>query len=185
MENIEQKEDNKENHSKEELIAIENDIKQKLTNELITTFNKLYDSVDEKDKKYFNNKNIAVINVLIDWNLNVNTVKVNKGEISTNSLLKFYHYIFNIFDEENQDIKEIFESFKLDFTQKMNIEFIKSLNEKRNKEKILKYDLKNGYINVYLTDKCKSIVEMFKKDKNTKKTQEINNSTFTVSINIK
>ena len=35
--------------------------------------------------------------------------------------------LFNIFDEENKDIKEIFESFKLDFTQKMNIEFIKSL----------------------------------------------------------
>ena len=142
------KEDNTEKYSNEELFKIENALKEELTTQLTKVFNNLLSSSKEEEKQFFNNKNIAVLNSLIDWNLNVNTVKANKGEFSTNYILKFYHYIFSSFDDsEDKSILEKFNEFKSEFIKKMNIELIKELNDNKNKEMIIEYDLKNGYIN--------------------------------------
>ena len=90
------KEDNTEKYSNEELFKIENALKEELTTQLTKVFNNLLSSSKEEGKQFFNNKNIAVLNSLIDWNLNVNTVKANKGEFSTNYILKFYHELYLI-----------------------------------------------------------------------------------------
>ncbi len=173
------KEDNTEKYSNEELFKIENALKEELTTQLTKVFNNLLSSSKEEEKQFFNNKNIAVLNSLIDWNLNVNTVKANKGEFSTNYILKFYHYIFSSFDDsEDKSILEKFNEFKSEFIKKMNIELIKELNDNKNKEMIIEYDLKNGYINIFLTDKYKAIIELLKKDK--KKQSEFSNTQFTM-----
>jgi len=69
------------------------------------------------DTKFFNQKNITKeqLNKLIEIIINKNTVKTYKGDLSTNSLIKYYHYIFisNIDDKE----KELFEKTKNDFIE--------------------------------------------------------------------
>ena len=72
------KEDNTEKYSNEELFKIENALKEELTTQLTKVFNNLLSSSKEEEKQFFNNKNIAVLNSLIDCNFNVNTVKSNK-----------------------------------------------------------------------------------------------------------
>ena len=109
------------------------------------------DILDKKnlDIQYFNNDNITKekLDKLIEFIINKNSVKSYKGDLSTNSLIKFYHYILI---ETNDDIQaKNKENFIIDFEKKFE-EFLNKNNKNKN---ISKYEINNHYINIFLSDK--------------------------------
>ena len=98
------------------------------------------------DLNYFNEENLSEekLNKLIEFIINKNSVKSYKGDLSTNSLIKFYHYIIKEKEEsinENNLISS-FEKYLEEFLNKNN----KNIN-------IEKYEINNHYINIFLKDK--------------------------------
>ena len=102
--------------------------------------------------KYFNQNNITKeqLKKIIQVIINKNSVKSYKGELSTNSLIKYYHYIFisNIEDKENEEFKKI----KNDFITLFEKKFEEYLNINNNNKSVNKYEINNHYINIYLKD---------------------------------
>ena len=128
------------NESKVELFFKE------LSSEIKTLFIQFLQKIlSEKtlDIKYFNEENITneKLNKIIEFIINKNSVKSFKGDLSTNSLIKFYHYII----KENKDNNNLFSIFEKNFEDFLN---------KNNKNiNITKYEINNHYINIFLKDK--------------------------------
>ena len=162
-----------------DLVSLQNHLKTELT----TTLSKVLLLLHEKflpHKEYFNKHNIDMINHIIDWVINVNTVKVNKGDLSTNTLLKVFHLVLKepIDTISNEDASS-YTAFKSEFIKEFNSSFINELNTTLPKQSIVtQYELKNGYVNIYLTDQYKHITNAFKL--NQKQQKEISNTHFTV-----
>lgn len=163
-----------------DLVSLQNHLKSELTSTLNNVLLRLYEKfVAHKD--YFNKHNIDIINNIVDWVINVNTVKVNKGDLSTNTLLKVFHLIFKepIEDQNNEEVQSLYTKFKSEFIKEFNSSFINELNNNRPKQNIVThYELKNGYINIYLSEQYKHITNAFKS--NQKQHKEISNTQFTV-----
>ena len=104
------------------------------------------------EQKFFNQNNLAKeqLNKIIHVIINKNSVKSYKGDLSTNSLIKFYHYIF-ISNIENKE-KEAFEKIKNDFISLFEKKFEEYLNINNNNKNINKYEINNHYINIYIKD---------------------------------
>ena len=137
---------------------LSNEIKEKFILFFIEIINtKLFDT------KFFNQKNITKeqLNKLIEVIINKNTVKIYKGDLSTNSLIKYYHYIFisNIDDKE----KELFEKTKNDFIEIFEKKFEQYLNNNNNNKNITKYEINNHYINIFISNQ-KIILTQEKED---------------------
>ena len=98
------------------------------------------------DISYFNEENTSEekLNKIIEFIINKNSVKSYKGDLSTNSLIKFYHYIIKE-KQENSDKN----NFILTFEKNLEI----FLNKENNKSNIVKYEINNHYINIFLKDK--------------------------------
>jgi tRNA-Thr(GGU) m(6)t(6)A37 methyltransferase TsaA len=136
---------------------LSNEIKEKFILFFIEIINtKLFDT------KFFNQKNITKeqLNKLIEVIINKNTVKTYKGDLSTNSLIKYYHYIFisNIDDKE----KKLFVKTKNDFIEMFEKKFEQYLNNNNNKN-ITKYEINNHYINIFISNQ-KIILTQEKED---------------------
>ena len=137
---------------------LSNEIKEKFILFFIEIINtKLFDT------KFFNQKNIKKeqLNKLIEVIINKNTVKTYKGDLSTNSLIKYYHYIFisNIDDKE----KELFEKTKNDFIEMFEKKFEQYLNYNNSNKNITKYEINNHYINIFISNQ-KIILTQEKED---------------------
>ena len=105
------------------------------------------------DIRFLNQKNLEKqeLNKIIKVIINKNSVKTYKGELSTNSLIQYYHYIF-VSEVEDKE-KELFEKAKNDFIPLFEKKFEEYLNKNNNNKGINKYEINNHYINIYLTDK--------------------------------
>ena len=127
------------------------------------------------DIKHFNQNNISKeqLNKLIEVIINKNSVKSYKGDLSTNSLIKYYHYIFasNIEDKD----KEEFEKTKKDFIEIFEKKFEQYLNNNNNNKNINKYEINNHYINIFLSDKK----ILLNKNQEESDTKNVNNDSFT------
>lgn len=126
--------------------------------------------------KYFNKNNITKerLNKIIEVIINKNSVKTYKGDLSTNSLIKYYHYIFNADLEEKE--KELFEKAKNDFISTFEKKFEQYLNNNNNNKNIDKYEINTHYINIFVKDKK----ILLKKEENINHNpNDINNNTFT------
>ena len=126
--------------------------------------------------KYCNKNNITKerLNKIIEVIINKNSVKTYKGDLSTNSLIKYYHYIFNVDLEEKE--KELFEKAKNDFISTFEKKFEQYLNNNNNNKNIDKYEINTHYINIFVKDKK----ILLKKEENINHNpNDINNNTFT------
>jgi len=103
--------------------------------------------------KYFNTENTTEeeLNKIIEFIINKNSVKSYKGDLSTNSLIKFYHYILK--DKEENIDNKIFEKNKQDFISIFEKNFEDFINKENKNNKIEKYEINNHYINIFLKDK--------------------------------
>jgi tRNA-Thr(GGU) m(6)t(6)A37 methyltransferase TsaA len=103
--------------------------------------------------KYFNTENTIEeeLNKIIEFIINKNSVKSYKGDLSTNSLIKFYHYILK--DKEENIDNKIFEKNKQDFISIFEKNFEDFINKENKNNKIEKYEINNHYINIFLKDK--------------------------------
>ena len=103
--------------------------------------------------KYFNTENTKEeeLNKIIEFIINKNSVKSYKGDLSTNSLIKFYHYILK--DKEENIDNKIFEKNKQDFISIFEKNFEDFINKENKNNKIEKYEINNHYINIFLKDK--------------------------------
>ena len=109
------------------------------------------DILDKKnlDIQFFNNDNITKEKLfkIIEFFINKNSVKSYKGDLSTNSLIKFYHYILK--ETKNDTDTKNKENFIIDFEKKLE-EFF---NNNKNNKNITKYEINNHYVNIFLSDK--------------------------------
>lgn len=125
------------------------------------------DIIKSFDIKYFNQDNIKddKINKIVEITINKNSVKSFKGDLSTNSLIKFYHFFF-ISDPQslNNEDKKTFETLKQNFISQIETKFSELLNIKNQNTLIEKYEINNHYINIYL--KNKTIIEDKKNNSN-------------------
>jgi len=103
--------------------------------------------------KYFNTENTTEeeLNKIIEFIINKNSVKSYKGDLSTNSLIKFYHFILK--DKEENIDNKIFEKNKQDFISIFEKNFEDFINKENKNNKIEKYEINNHYINIFLKDK--------------------------------
>ena len=92
MENI----DNKKSNDNKFIDDIKNEVMVFLKNEIIDIFNNIYEKYNNEEKQNFNENNIKNLNDKIEFVININTVKTNRGDFSTNSLQKFYSYFLKI-----------------------------------------------------------------------------------------
>ena len=106
------------------------------------------------ETKYFKLENTSneKLNEIIEVIINKNSVKSFKGDLSTNSLIKFYHFILK--EKEENIAQNIFEQNKSDFISifEKNLENFLNFN-KSDKSNISKYEINNHYINIFLSDK--------------------------------
>ena len=128
-------------------------------------------TISEKiiDIKNFIEENISdeKLNKLIEFIINKNSVKSYKGDLSTNSLIKFYHYIIKEETENKENFISIFEKNLEDFLNKNN----KNIN-------VTKYEINNHYINIFLKDK-KILIESESENKeNNNKIKDNDSFTF-------
>ena len=129
------------NESKSELFLKELSLEIK---SLFIQFIKIIITEKIIDIKNFIEENISdeKLNKLIEFIINKNSVKSYKGDLSTNSLIKFYHYIVK---EENEDK----ENFRINLEKNLE-DFLNKNNKNTN---ITKYEINNHYINIFLKDK--------------------------------
>ena len=129
------------NESKSELFLKELSLEIKT---LFIQFIKIIITEKIIDIKNFIEENISdeKLNKLIEFIINKNSVKSYKGDLSTNSLIKFYHYIVK---EENEDK----ENFRINLEKNLE-DFLNKNNKNTN---ITKYEINNHYINIFLKDK--------------------------------
>ena len=121
------------------------------------------------DANLFNQESITKekLNKIIEIIINKNTVKSFKGDLSTNSLIKFYHFTINSNIKENE---------KNNFISNFEKIFEKYLNDKNENKNISKYTINNHYINIFLIDK--TILEN-KDEENSKINISKDNDSFT------
>lgn len=188
-------EEHSEINYEKEVIKIEKKIAEYLTKNLISVLYTILQKQGNDNKKYFNTKQIELLEKTFQWTINLNTVKANRGDFSTNSLLKVYHLIFDVDIEELKIDKDSYDKLKKEFLSEFEPQFLSALNDiEKNEDGIfMKFEIKNGYINVYLNDKYQEVVSHFKKfqkkrefDKEYKKfTVRRNNLIYLVRINWK
>lgn len=151
--------------NKEKDLFGESRIKNELTSTIVNVFNEVYSEIPKDKTMYFNQHNISVLQSLVHWTLNINTIQINHGDITTNSIIKFYQLIFA--DSKSMSNDKDFPQYKKDFILKFESLFLTKLND-QNKDKIALYEIRNGYINVYLTSKEKeALSHLFDKKKQT------------------
>jgi hypothetical protein len=160
---------------------LENQIKEMLNINVIKQFKAMFTKLSDKEKSYFN-ENYEINEVpKVNWVFNVNNKKcryTSQGDISSSSLQKFFHSLFNenmnISNpvQSNDDISSVnseFFKFKNSFIELFNVNLILSLTEDKFilencnlNECIAKIEIKNGYLNVFLKGKGKTIVDEMK-----------------------
>lgn len=145
-----------ETSEKDFLEEIEALIKEELTLTIINVFNEVYSKIQKDKLIYFNQQNISVLNSLLYWTINVNTLQINHGDITTNSIIKFFQLIFA--DSKTMSNDKEYLQYKKDFMVQFEALFLNKLNNQHNKERIALYEIRNGYINVYLTPKQKEVL---------------------------
>ena len=172
---------------------LENQIKEMLNVNVLKQFKIMYAKISEKEKSYFiENYEISEV-PKVNWIINFNNKVTNRGEICTYSLQKFFHAIFkenmdvtstqvqvdeNVNSDKNSNQDSELIKFKNTFSELFNVNLILSLteenliNENCNlNDYIAKLEIKNGYLNIFLKGKGKTIVEEIRLQSKRQKTK--------------
>jgi tRNA-Thr(GGU) m(6)t(6)A37 methyltransferase TsaA len=157
-------EDKKSNENKI-IDDIENEVIIFLKKEIIEVFNNIYEKYNNEEKQNFNENNIKNLNNNIEFVININTVKTNRGDFSTNSLQKFYHIFLKSKDEK----------FKETFIKNFEKIYLENINKKNEINQIEKYEITEHYINIYLKNQYHEIIKS-----HIQKNQNENVPTFTI-----
>ncbi len=157
-------EDKKSNENKI-IDDIENEVIIFLKKEIIEVFNNIYEKYNNEEKQNFNENNIKNLNNNIEFVININTVKTNRGDFSTNSLQKFYHIFLKSKDEK----------FKESFIKNFEKIYLENINKKNEINQIEKYEITEHYINIYLKNQYHEIIKS-----HLQKNQNENIPTFTI-----
>ena len=157
-------EDKKSNENKI-IDDIENEVIIFLKKEIIEVFNNIYEKYNNEEKQNFNENNIKNLNNNIEFVININTVKTNRGDFSTNSLQKFYHIFLKSKDEK----------FKETFIKNFEKIYLENINKKNEINQIEKYEIIEHYINIYLKNQYHEIIKS-----HIQKNQNENIPTFTI-----
>ena len=157
-------EDKKSNENKI-IDDIENEVIIFLKKEIIEVFNNIYEKYNNEEKQNFNENNIKNLNNNIEFVININTVKTNRGDFSTNSLQKIYHIFLKSKDEK----------FKETFIKNFEKIYLENINKKNEINQIEKYEITEHYINIYLKNQYHEIIKS-----HIQKNQNENVPTFTI-----
>ncbi len=183
------------------------ELESKLIEILNIQVEKLYissiDKIDNNEKWYFSNDNTKKKSV--NWIFNINHTVTNRGDVSSSSMQKFFHIIFKteqeLISEKNIEsntenienikatIKTQFNKFKNSYIENFNQDLISTLKGENiiidniDLDKyIWKFEIKNGFFNIFLKDCGKNLIEKIKnnKDKNEKRDNFGNDEQFVV-----
>jgi len=149
---------------------------------LISEFRLIFNKLSEKEKSLFNNE--ITKEIKLGWIFNANTVQKNRGDICSSTIQKFYHVLFN--DYEDDDIKKAevgkFRNFFCDLFQ---TNLVLALNTQAEEEilnqYINKYEFKNGFLNIFFKQNGKELLNSLKNN-NKKIEKQIEEDSFTVFI---
>jgi hypothetical protein len=154
---------------------LENKLKQVLTRNVERQFNLIFNKLSEKEKSFFKPLDPEVI-FNINWNINVNALFNNRGDIFTSTLQKFFHSIFKELEDteepiqtDSDKIKDEFIKFKNTFIEIFNSNLIMSLGGENLETDDLnlndyfgKFEIKNGFLNIFMKGEGKEIIEKIK-----------------------
>ncbi len=162
---------------------LEKDLIYFINDTLKSELNLIINKLSEKEKSFFNSE---VINeIKLSWIFNTNTVHKNRGDVCSSTIQKFYHVLFN--DYENDDIKKSelgkFRSFFCDLFQ---TNLILALNNQSEDNLLVnyvnKYEFKNGFLNIFYKPNGRELLNSLQKD-NKKIVKEIEEDSFSVYFN--
>lgn len=171
--------------------TLENKLKQVLTRNVERQFELMYKKLSDREKSFFNPID-PEITFQINWNINVNSLYNNRGDIFTSSLQKFFHNVFVHFEESEETcekssdksdqgiIKDEYIKFKNTFIEIFNVNLILSLGGENLEVDDInlndyfgKFEIKNGFLNIFMKGKGKEniekVKEKFSKDKKVSK----------------
>lgn len=165
----------------------ENRLKETLNSEVERQFNNLYAKLSDKERLLFNDKIFTMLKV--NWIFNINHIQNNRGDLSSSSLQKFFHHIFinekeEVENEADKFKKDEFINFKNTFQELFTVSFSLVLNSSEFANQldpyVGKFEIKNGYLNVFLKHQGKELLDINNKKKK-KEIQETNENQFTVT----
>jgi hypothetical protein len=183
--------------------TLENKLKHVLSRNVEKQFNLMYNKLSDKEKSFFNPIDTEVT-FQINWNINVNALYNNRGDIFTSTLQKFFHTVFKQIEESEETneksldkldqgiVKDEYIKFKNTFIEIFNVNLILSLggenlelDELNLNDYFGKFEIKNGFLNIFMKGKGKEIIEKvkekFSKDKKVSKEVQ-NESQFLVKL---
>jgi len=155
--------------------TLENKLKQVLVRNVEKQFNLIYNKLSEKEKSFFKPIDPEVT-FNINWNINVNALFNNRGDIFTSTLQKFFHSIFKELEDtekpiqtDSDKIKDEFIKFKNTFIEIFNSNLIISLggenletDDLNLNEYFGKFEIKNGFLNIFMKGEGKEIIQKIK-----------------------
>ena len=155
--------------------TLENKLKQVLSRNVEKQFNLIYNKLSEKEKSFFKPIDPEVT-FNINWNINVNALFNNRGDIFTSTLQKFFHSIFKELEDtekpiqtDSDKIKDEFIKFKNTFIEIFNSNLIISLggenletDDLNLNEYFGKFEIKNGFLNIFMKGEGKEIIQKIK-----------------------
>lgn len=154
-----------------------NFINETLNSEFKSIFNKL----SEKEKSFFNSE--YTNGIKLSWIFNANTVQKNRGDVCSSTIQKFYHALFNEYEEDDIKKSELskFRSFFCDLFQ---TNLVLALNN-QTEDSILsqyvnKYEFKNGFMNIFFKPIGRELTDSLKSN-NKKIEKEVEEDSFTVN----
>ena len=133
-------------------------------------FNLIYDKLSDDKKLFFNPEIINEIKLV--WIFNPNTIHKNRGDICSSTVQKFYHSLFNEY-EDDEVKRNIMGKFRSIFCELFQTNLILSLNNQTDDHYLSnyvdKFEFKNGFLNIFFK---RQGVELLDKTKDKKKSVE-------------
>jgi hypothetical protein len=156
----------------DEYFIFENKLKANLTNALVSQLMSHFQKLSDKEKLFFDQKLCKELNP--NWVLNINKHLTNRGDLSTSTLQKVFHTIFiDINREIDENDKNEFTKFKNTFIELFNVSYSIYLNgasiDSELGEYVGKYEIKNGFLNIFLKGKGKHLIKSLNKTPNNDK----------------
>lgn len=154
---------------------LQDKLKDNLTDSFMSVFIQMFNKLSNEERKYFNED--ADKNLNVNWVININTVANNRGDLSTSSMQKVFHSLFIKEKEPDSEFDTNFCKFKKDFIDLLYCKFTVVLNSQTDQisnEYVERYEIKNGFLNIYLKGKGLQLLQEEKDYKKPSKQLENN-----------